>query len=108
VAAQFSAPANNYQFLLRGDHHFTDRNSIAIRYFLGTGTFVLPFPNFNTLAGFDADLHYESRNANISDTWNASPGTVNQARFAYARSLGLLPPENNLQSPRFDIPLHSG
>jgi hypothetical protein len=103
VAAQFSAPANNYQFLLRGDHHLTDRNSIAIRYFQGTGTFVLPFPNFNTLAGFDADLHYESRNANISDTWDISPSTVNQVRFAYARSLGLLPPENNLQTPRFDI-----
>jgi outer membrane receptor protein involved in Fe transport len=89
--------------MVRGDHRLTDRNAIAIRYFQGTGTFVLPFPNFNTVAGFDADLHYESRNANITDTWNISPSTVNQSRFAYARSLGLLPPENNLQSPRFDI-----
>lgn len=103
VAQQFSAPTNNYQFLLRGDQNFSSDHSLALRYFQGTGTSVLPFPQFNTLAGFDADLHYEARNANITDTWTVSPATVNQLRFAYARSSGLLPAENNLQSARYDI-----
>jgi hypothetical protein len=103
VTSQFSAPANNYQYLVRLDQHFSDKHSLAVRYFQGTGTFVLPFPSFNTLAGFDAGLHYEARNANITDTYDFSPATVNQLRVAYARSLGLLPPENNLQSPRFNI-----
>ncbi|HVB98214.1 MAG TPA: carboxypeptidase regulatory-like domain-containing protein [Candidatus Dormibacteraeota bacterium] len=103
VSQQFSAPANSYQFILRGDHRFSRSNTLSIRYFQSTGTFVLPFPQFNTLAGFDANLHYEARNANISDTWVVSPVTVNQLRLGYARSLGLLPPQNNLQSPRFII-----
>ncbi len=103
VAQTFSSPQNNYQFLLRGDQRLGSSNTLSIRYFQGTGTLVLPFPQFNTLAGFDADLHYEARNANITDTWNINPNTVNQFRFAYARSLGLLPPENDLKSPRFTI-----
>jgi Carboxypeptidase regulatory-like domain len=103
LTQSFSSPADNYQFLLRGDQNFSPNNELAIRYFQGTGTFVLPFPQFNSLAGFDADLHYEARSANITDAWVISPNLVNQVRFAYARSLGLLPPENNLQSPRFTI-----
>ncbi len=103
ITQNFSSPTNNYQFLVRGDQNFSSTNRLSLRYFQGTGTLVLPFPQFNTLSGFDADLHYEARNANITDTWNISPTAVNQFRFAYARSLGLLPPENNLQSPRFTI-----
>ena len=103
VPQTFSSPQNNYQFLLRGDQRLASSNTLSIRYFQGTGTLVLPFPQFNTLAGFDADLHYEARNANVTDTWNINPNTVNQFRFAYARSLGLLPPENDLKSPRFTI-----
>jgi hypothetical protein len=103
VPQTFSSPQNTYQFLLRGDHDFTANNRLSLRYFQGTGTLVLPFPQFNTLAGFDADLHYEARNANITDVWTIAPTVINQFRFAYARSLGLLPPENNLQSPRYTI-----
>ncbi len=103
VPQTFSSPQNTYQFLLRGDHDFSANNRLSLRYFQGTGTLVLPFPQFNTLAGFDADLHYEARNANITDVWTIAPTVINQFRFAYARSLGLLPPENNLQSPRYTI-----
>ena len=103
ISQNFSSPTNNYQFLVRGDQDFSAANRLSLRYFQGTGTLVLPFPQFNTLAGFDADLHYEARNANITDVWTLSPTLVNQVRFAYARSLGLLPPENDLQSPRFTV-----
>jgi hypothetical protein len=103
ASQQFSSPANSYQFILHGDHRFSSRDTLSIRYFQSTGTFVLAFPQFNTLAGFDANLHYEARSANITDTWFLGPETVNQLRLGYARSLGLLPPENNLQSPRFEI-----
>jgi hypothetical protein len=103
ISQNFSSPTNNYQFLVRGDENFLPKNQLSLRYFQGTGTLVLPFPQFNTLAGFDADLHYEARNANITDDWTLTPNVVNQFRFAYARSLGLLPPENNLQSPRFTV-----
>ena len=103
VPSQFSAPTNNYQFLIRGDQQFSHAHTLSLRYFQATGTSVLPFPQFNTLAGFDADLHYEARNANVTDTWQISPLAINQFRIAYARSSGLLPPEDNLQSARYDI-----
>src|ERR1700678_1028119 len=103
ITQNFSSPTNNYQFLVRGDQNFSSTNRLSLRYFQGTGPLVLPFPQFNTLSGFDADLHYEARNVNITDVWTISPTVANQVRFAYARSLGLLPPENNLQSPRFTV-----
>jgi hypothetical protein len=103
ITQNFSSPTNNYQFLVRGDQNFSSTNRLSLRYFQGTATLVLPFPQFNTLSGFDADLHYEARNVNITDVSMISPTVANQVRFAYARSLGLLPPENNLQSPRFTV-----
>ena len=103
VSQQFSSPANSYQFILHGDHRFSADNTLSLRYFQSTGTFILAFPQFNTLSGFDANLHYEARNANIADTWIIGPQTVNQLRLGYSRSLGLLPPQNNLQTPRFVI-----
>jgi hypothetical protein len=103
ILQNFSSPTNDYQFIVRGDQNFSTANRLSLRYFQGTGTLVLPFPQFNTLAGFDADLHYEARNANITDVWTLSPTLVNQFRFAYARSLGLLPPEGGLQSARFTV-----
>ncbi|HUO33398.1 MAG TPA: carboxypeptidase regulatory-like domain-containing protein [Candidatus Acidoferrum sp.] len=103
ISSQFSAPTDNYQFLIRGDQLIGHSHTLSLRYFQATGTSVLPFPQFNTLSGFDADLHYEARNANVTDTWQVSPLSVNQFRVAYARSSGLLPPEGNLQSARYDI-----
>jgi hypothetical protein len=103
VSQQFSAPIKNYQFLLRGDQHFSDRHALSLRYLQTTGTEILNFPAFNTLSGFDSNLHNESRNANITDTFSLTPATINQFRLGYDRSIALLPPENGLESPRFTI-----
>jgi hypothetical protein len=103
VAQQFASPANSYQFLVKGDQQFSERHSASLRYFQATGTSVLTFPAFNTLAGFDSNLHNESRSANITDTFSFTPATVNQLRLGYSRSIAMLPPENGLVSPRFTI-----
>ncbi len=103
VSSQFSAPTNSYQFLIRGDQKFSDKHNLAIRYFQSTGTSILDFPAFNTLSGFDSNLHNESRNANITDTYAFTPATVNQLRLGYNRSIALLPPQNGLESPRFTV-----
>jgi hypothetical protein len=103
VSQQFSAPTNSYQFLLRGDQNFSNRHSLTLRYFQATGTQVLTFPAFNTLAGFDSNLHNESRNANITDSFTLSPVTNNQLRLGYDRSVAMLPPQNGLVSPRFTV-----
>jgi hypothetical protein len=103
VTSNFSAPTDSYQFLIRGDQRFSDKHNLAIRYFQSTGTSILNFPAFNTLSGFDSNLHNESRNANITDTYAFTPSTVNQLRLGYNRSIALLPPENGLESPRFIV-----
>jgi hypothetical protein len=103
VSQQFSAPDKSYQFILRGDEHFSDRHNLSLRYLQTTGTEILTFPAFNTLVGYDSNLHNESRNANITDTFSFRPSIVNQLRIGYDRSIALLPPENGLQSPRFTI-----
>jgi hypothetical protein len=103
VTQQFAAPSTSYQFLIRGDQQFSSKHLLAIRYFQGTGTSVLTFSAFNTLAGFDSNLHNEERNPNITDTYSFSPETVNQLRIGYSRSIAILPPQNGLESPRFTI-----
>ncbi|HEY1254989.1 MAG TPA: hypothetical protein VGF01_09435 [Terracidiphilus sp.] len=103
VSQQFSAPTNSYQFLLRGDQNFSNRHSLTLRYFQATGTQVLTFPAFNTLAGFDSNLHNESRNANITDSFMLSLVTNNQLQLGYDRSVAMLPPQNGLVSPRFTV-----
>ena len=103
VTQQFSAPTNAYQFLIKGDQYFSESHHLSSRYFSTDGNQVLTFPSFNTLAGFDSLLHWEARNANITDTYVFSPASVNELRVGYSRSIATLPPQNGLVSPRFNI-----
>jgi len=103
VVQQFAAPTKSYQFLVRGDQRFSAAHNLSARYFHTTGNSVLTFPAFNTLTGYDSQLHSESRNANITDTYSLSQASVNELRIGYSRSLATLPPQNGLISPRFTI-----
>lgn len=92
---QFSSPGLSYDFLLRGDYQFSPANTLSVRYFQSTGTFTLPFVGAlvafaNEGSGFDS----QARNANITDTWTINNSTTNQARIAYARSVGALPSQD--------------
>jgi hypothetical protein len=100
----FSSPGKGYQFLLRGDHNFSDTNSLAVRYFHSTANTVLPYVgSLVGLANEGALLTAESRNANITDTWQITPTTVNQLRLGYARSVGFLPPQMQNPGPYFTV-----
>jgi len=103
INQQFSSPSNSYQFLVRGDQVLSPKHTLSIRYLQATGTSILTFAAFNTLAGFDSNLHNEERNPNITDTYAFSPTTVNQLRVGYSRSIATLPPEDGLETPRFII-----
>ncbi len=99
-----SGPGKGYQFLLRADHRFSDAHSISARYFQSTNNTVLPFlgslvglPNSGSL------LTALARNANITDTWNRNSTTVNQLRIGYARSVGLLPPQDSNPGPYINV-----
>jgi carboxypeptidase family protein len=103
VNAQFASPSTSYQFLVRGDQVFSSKHTLSIRYFQATGTSILTFAAFNTLSGFDSNLHNEERSPNITDTYSFSPNTINQLRVGYSRSIATLPPENGLETPRFTV-----
>lgn len=103
VTQQFAAPSTSYQFLVRGDEVFSPKHTLSVRYLQATGTSILTFAAFNTLAGFDSNLHNEERNPNITDTYAFTPSTINQLRVGYSRSIAILPPENDLETPRFTI-----
>ncbi|MGD1096361.1 MAG: carboxypeptidase regulatory-like domain-containing protein [Bryobacteraceae bacterium] len=100
----YSSPGKGYQFLLRGDYSFSDKNSLAIRYFQSTANTVLPYiGSLVGLANEGALITSESRNANITDTWQVNGNTVNQFRAAYARSVGFLPAQMQNPGPYFQI-----
>ncbi len=103
VAVQVPSPVDNYQFVAKVDHQFSEAHRLSARYLQGTASFVARFPSQNTLRGFDVDNHFELRNANLSDTYVLSPKTVNELRLAYGRAVAQGSPQNGLDTPRFII-----
>jgi len=100
----FSSPGKGYMFLLRGDHRFNQANTLSMRYFQSTANTVLPFVgSLVGLANEGSLITAEARNANITDTWEINPTTVNQLRIGYARSYGLLPPQMTNPGPYITI-----
>ena len=103
VTQVFTGPADSSLYLLRGDHRISDKHSASLRYLYSSGTQTLPFPTFNAPAGYGALLVTGTHSVNLSETYLASANTVNELRVAYGRSLGQLPPEANIVTPRFNI-----
>ncbi len=103
VPVQIPSPIDTYQFVLKGDHHFTDKHSASVRYLQSTASFVARFPSQNSLPGFDVDNHFELRNVNLGDTYLLTPRTVNELRLAYDHASAMGKPQNGLDSPRFLI-----
>ena len=103
VAVQVPSPVDNYQFVAKADHQFSDAHRISARYLQGTASFVARNPSQNTLRGFDVDNHFELRNVHLSDTYVFSPKTVNELRLAYGRAIAQGSPQNGLDTPRFLI-----
>ncbi len=95
------SPANADLFLIRGDHYFSDRHSLTVRYFQNVGT------GYNRTAGslpaFDATFDPKGRNAMVADTWVLSPSATNELRLAYGRSSALFSPETLPATPRFSV-----
>ncbi|MBI3669017.1 MAG: TonB-dependent receptor [Acidobacteria bacterium] len=103
LTAQIPSPVNNYQFIGKADHRFSDAHTISARYLHSTASFVARFPSLNQLPGFDGDDFFALRNVNITDSYVVSSRTVNELRLAYGRGSALLLPQNGLSTPRFQI-----
>jgi hypothetical protein len=101
VHSLLASPSSSDMFLVRGDHYFTERHSLTVRYFEHTGTSFLRLAN--TLPGFDATFDPQGRNAMVADTYVVSPQVTNELRLSYGRSSALFTPEDNLLTPRFTI-----
>lgn len=103
LATQIPSPIDAFQFVLRGDHHFSAAHALSVRYFHSTGSFVARAPNQNPLPGFDTDIHSALRNVNITDSYALSSRTLNELRLAYGFASALSLPQQGLSSPRFQI-----
>jgi hypothetical protein len=102
-AAQIPSPVDNYQYILKLDHRFSEAHSVTARYLQGVASFIARFPADNLLPGFDGDDRFRFRNVNLADTYVFSPRTVNDARFGYGYASGVASPQNGLSTPRFQI-----
>ncbi len=74
------------QFLVRGDHNFSARNSFSIRYFFEDGNSIKPFtlpPPINT-PGFPFADKFRFQNLAVSDTHVFSPNLIYEFRFGHA------------------------
>ena len=89
---------------MRGDHHFSEVHSLAIRYLYSKGTSVLPFAGtINFLAGYGADFDTGAHSVNITDTYLLGSDKVNELRVAYGRSNGQFDSQDANPAPRIDF-----
>jgi len=82
--------ANSQQFTLKLDHKLSASQSLDGYYYFIDGTDAQPFTRFqqqlpNLLPGFGNDNASRSQQLSVAHTWNLSPTSVNEARFAFLR-----------------------
>jgi hypothetical protein len=72
------------QFSIRGDHRFSDANSMFITFFNEDQSFADPFAfGGSTIPGFGTTGDLRFTNVVVSDFHTFSPRTVNEARFSW-------------------------
>ena len=103
IPTQIPSPVDNYQFIVKADHHFSDAHMLSARYVQGTASFVARFPSSNQLPGFDGDDEFALRNINLTDTYILNSRAVNELRLAYGYDRGTVGTQNGLLTPRFQI-----
>lgn len=83
----FSSASNSLdreQFSIRGDHRFSDSNSMFITFFNEDQTFTDPFAfGGSTIPGFGTVGDLRFTNVVVSDFHTFSPATVNEFRFSW-------------------------
>ncbi|MCU0246915.1 MAG: carboxypeptidase regulatory-like domain-containing protein, partial [Bryobacter sp.] len=102
LAVQAPSPSDSDQFLVRGDHYWTQTHSFTARYYQNLGTSYSR--TAGSLPGFDATFDPQGRNAMVADTWVLSPRATNELRLAYGRASALFSPETQPATPRFSVP----
>lgn len=72
------------QFSIRGDHRFSDSNSMFVTFFNEDQTFADPFAfGGSTIPGFGTSGTLRFTNVIVSDFHTFSPSTVNEGRFSW-------------------------
>jgi hypothetical protein len=103
ITETLTSPNDSYLYLIRGDHHFSDKHSLAVRYLYSKGTSVLSYPGINFLPGFGADFDTGAHSVNITDTYLLGSNKVNELRVAYGRSYAEFNPQDATNTPRIDF-----
>jgi len=83
----FSSASNSLdrdQFSIRGDHRFSDNNTMFVTFFNEDQTFTDPFAfGGSTVPGFGTTGNLRFTNLIASDFYTFSPATVNEFRFSW-------------------------
>ncbi|MFZ3199700.1 MAG: carboxypeptidase regulatory-like domain-containing protein [Candidatus Acidiferrales bacterium] len=87
------SPYNTDEFLIKIDHQLTNSQRLSGSYFYTSGNNMVPPLNStsgqpNTTIPWDVQqFNWRQQNANVSDTWTASPNLVNQVWLGYTRNI---------------------
>jgi len=103
LATKIPSPIDTYDLLLKADHRLSAVHSLSARYLQSSGSFVARSAGLNTLPGFDTDINFALRNANLTDSYVVNTRTVNQLRLSYGYARALSLPQNGVATPRFQI-----
>ena len=84
VTVGFPNRNRNDNFVLKGDHHFNEHHSIAVRYFFGD-SFQIERDIAVLRPEWQSSSQYRAQVVGVNHTWNPSTHWVNEAKFGYNR-----------------------
>jgi Carboxypeptidase regulatory-like domain len=80
---------NGIQWTARIDHKISDKHQLNFYYYYDDDALAQPFARFQSaganIPGFGSSFDTRDQQYNLTETWTASPTTVNEARFSYFR-----------------------
>jgi hypothetical protein len=73
-------------FIVRIDHHLSDKDQLFARYMFGQSTWNDPYSGYSALPGFGDKLYYRGQNAAVGWTHTISPTLLSEARVGFQRN----------------------
>jgi hypothetical protein len=88
--AQSTQPRSNdtYEGLIKVDHTFSTKHTLAGSYFLNKGSILEPYSGGGNVPWASRLFDFSQQNVNSTDTYTISPTLINQARFTFIRNTG--------------------
>ncbi len=102
IQLPITQPADEYNFVVRGDHQFSTSNRLTGRYIFTDSKQPNVVSNLQFGSRFAGAQNIRDQNLAVSDTHTFSPTLLNEFRFSYIRR-NLAFPENDPRTPTTTI-----